>query len=84
MGKLSLRPLFIFTGKYPNDPLLDREGVANTAALMKTAFFTKRGLNIPEENGCIIEDDEFVSANGRIREFMALLKKLVTDTEKTT
>ena len=73
MGKLSLRPLFIFTGKYPNDPLLDREGVANSAALMKTAFFTKRGLNIPEENGCIIEDDEFVSANGRIREFISNL-----------
>lgn len=73
MKRLSLRPLLIFTGKYPDDPLLDREGVAHTAALMKTAFFTKRGLNIPEENGCIIEDDKFVSANVRIRDFISKL-----------
>lgn len=70
MSKISLRPLLIFTGKYPDDPLLDREGVENTAALMKTAFFTKRGLNIPEENGCIIEDEKYVSANGRMRNFI--------------
>ena len=73
MNKLSLRPLLIFTGKYPDDSLLDREGVANTAHLMKAAFFTKRGLNIPEENGCIIENDKFVSANGKIHDFISKL-----------
>lgn len=73
MSKLSLRPLLIFTGKYPNDISLDREGVANTAILMKSAFFTKRGLDIPEENGCIIENDEFVSANERIQDFVLSL-----------
>lgn len=73
MNKLSLRPLLIFTGKYPDDSLLDREGVANTAHLMKAAFFTKRGLNIPEENGCIIENDKFVSANGKIQDFISKL-----------
>ena len=67
MNKLSLRPLLIFTGRYPDDSLLDREGVSNTALLMKAAFFTKRGLNIPEENGCIIENDKFVSANGKYK-----------------
>jgi len=73
MSKISLRPLLIFTGKYPDDPSLDREGVANTATLMKTAFFTKRGLNISEENSCIIEDDKFVSANGRIQDYISSL-----------
>lgn len=73
MNKLSLRPLLIFTGKYPDDSSLDREGVANTANLMKTAFFTKLGLNIPEESGCVIEDDKFVPANGRIRDFISSL-----------
>lgn len=73
MSKLRLRPLLIFTSKYLDDPLLDREGVANTAALMKTAFFSKRGLNISEESGCVIENDKLVPANGKIREFISNL-----------
>lgn len=73
MSKLRLRPLLIFTGKYSDDSILDREGVANTATLMKTAFFSKRGLNIPEENGCVIENDKFVPANEKIREFISNL-----------
>ena len=39
MSNLRLRPLLIFTSKHLDDPILDREGVANTAILMKTAFF---------------------------------------------
>ena len=73
MSKRLLRPLLMFTGKYPNDSTLDREGVINTSNLMKTAFFTKRGLNIPEENGCVIENDNFVSANEKIQDFISNL-----------
>ena len=73
MSNLRLRPLLIFTSKHLDDPILDREGVANTAILMKTAFFSKRGLNIPEQNGCVIDNEKFVPANEKIREFISSL-----------
>lgn len=71
MSKRLIRPLLMFTGKHPNDSTLDREGVVNTGNLLKTAFFTKRGLNLPEENGCIVENDNYVSASGKIQEFIS-------------
>ena len=73
MNKLSLRPLLIFTGKHSGDSSLDREGVANTAILMRNAFFTRRGLNLPEERGCVIENEKFVPANEKIQGFIGSL-----------
>lgn len=70
MSNLKLRPLLIFSGTYSSDSSLNREGVNNIASLMKKAIFSNEGINIPEENGLIIENELYVPACDKINNFI--------------
>lgn len=73
MNRLKLRPILIFTGKYSSDASLNREGVKNTADIMKRAVFSDAGLNIPIEDGMIIEDENYVPVCEKINDFIQSL-----------
>lgn len=73
MNRLKLRPILIFTSKYSSDVSLNREGVKNTADIMKRAVFSDEGLNIPKEDGMIIENENYVPVCGKISEFIQSL-----------
>lgn len=73
MDRLKLRPILIFTSRYTSDPSLNREGVKNTAKLMKKAVFSDAGLNIPEEEGLVIENENYVPACDKISHFIQSL-----------
>ncbi|OQB13703.1 MAG: B12 binding domain protein [Firmicutes bacterium ADurb.Bin193] len=65
-----LRPLLMFCGEYTNDTSLNREGVANTAEIIKQAVFSVPGLNINPDNGCVVENMAYVPACEKIAAFI--------------
>lgn len=70
MDQYRLRPLLIFTGEYSTEKDLNRIGVANTAELLKKAYFDRRYLGIPFKDGKVIENDNYVSSCNTISSFL--------------
>lgn len=70
MKNYMLRSILMFTGKYKNDPVLDREGVFNSLMLIKQALFTNAGLNLDENDSCIIEDRDYVQAWNDLKKYI--------------
>ena len=67
-----LRPLLIFNGTYERDSQLNREGVNNTAKLMKEAFLSMPGLNL-ECGDTFLENVSYVQGCEEIQRFVNAL-----------
>lgn len=70
ISELKIRPLLVFTSKYESDSSLDRIGVENTRELLEKAIFTKDGLNIPNDNGIVLNNETYVRACDLINNFI--------------
>lgn len=75
MKNYILRPILMFTGTYKNDSTLDREGVLNTLLLMKQALFTNAGLNLDENDSCIIEDRDLGQAWKDLKKYIETISE---------
>lgn len=73
--KMKIRPFLIFTSKYISDSSLNRDGVSNTKEVVEKAFFSLEGLNIPIDDGIIIENEKYVPICEKIRNFIYSLNR---------